>query len=148
MIKIHSIILMACSTFGFVGHYIQFGIFRVTPWIPAIVGVVILILATKKKPFYYKFLPLILIVLFGLLTTFMCIEFLLQAHQPIRKKVIFSLMSISAWPTIFYEIRGPKKYVQERLSLLYFTKKMYNAGLRLFSRVYIFFKRLKILFGF
>lgn len=108
MIKIHSVILLVCSTIGFIGHYVQFGILRTTPWIPAIAGVLILFLTIQQKYFYYKLLPLVIIVFFGILTTSMCIEFLPQAHQPIRKKIIFSLMSISAWATIFYEIRGLK----------------------------------------
>ena len=108
MVKIHSVILMVCSIIGFIGHYSQFGILRATPWIPAIVGVLIFTLTTQKKYFHYKLLPLVLIVIFGILTTCMCLEFLPQTHQPIRKKIIFSLISISAWITILYEIHGLK----------------------------------------
>jgi len=96
MIKIHSVILMICS---------KFGILRATPWIPALVGVSILMLKALQKYAYNKLLPLILIVGFGLLTTSMCLEFLTEADQPIRKQIIFSIMSISSWTTLLWEIR-------------------------------------------
>lgn len=106
MLKIHSYILIICSVIAFTGHYLQFNIVRFTPWIPAIIGVIILLLnsiSENHKPLKYL-LPFIVLA-FGITTTIMCIRFLPQDFQPIRKKIIFSIISISAWIAIFLEIR-------------------------------------------
>ncbi len=104
MIKVHSIILIICSAIGFTGHYYQFGVARLTPWIPATAGVIIIFsdLLFKNKKGFLKYLPIIFVLAFGILTTNMCIRFLPQEFQPLRKKIIFSVMSISAWVTIIY----------------------------------------------
>ncbi len=104
MVKFHSLLLIACSAIAFTGHYLQFGVARLTPWIPAAAGLVILILdlVFKNKKGFVKFLPLLAVAAFGILTTNMCIRFLPQEFQPVRKKIIFSMMSISAWITIIY----------------------------------------------
>ncbi len=104
MIKIHSLVLMMCSVIGFTGHYLQFGVARLTPWIPATAGLLIFLVhysyeKNKQRQWLYACL-LIMILAFGILTTNMCIRFLPQAFQPLRKKIIFSVMSLSAWITI------------------------------------------------
>ena len=107
MIKFHLIILVICSIIGFTGHYLQFGVARLTPWIPAATGFFIFILHSwlRNLRCFLKYLPLFFIVVFGIITTMMCIKFLPQEFQPLRKKIIFSLMSISSWATILYSVR-------------------------------------------
>src|SRR4051812_1895298 len=102
MIKIHSAILFTCSVIGFTGHYLQFGVLRPTPWIPASAGCCILLLEwiTKDRKSALKYVPLLAIMAFGILTTNMCIRFLPQDFQPVRKKIVFTLMSLSAWVTV------------------------------------------------
>jgi hypothetical protein len=104
MIKFHSGILVLCSMIGFTGHYIQFGVARLTPWIPAMAGLLIFLLQVllKNKKGFLKYLPVVAVVSFGILTTIMCLRFLPQEFQPLRKKIIFSMMSISAWITAVY----------------------------------------------
>lgn len=46
-----------------------------------------------------------MVTAFGILTSIMCIRFLPQEFQPLRKKIIFSIMSVSAWITVVYNIR-------------------------------------------
>ncbi|MFT3909244.1 MAG: hypothetical protein QM737_07460 [Ferruginibacter sp.] len=104
MIKIHSIVLIICSVIGFTGHYYQFGVARLTPWIPATAGIIIILsdFLFKNRKSLLKYLPIIFVLAFGILTTNMCIRFLPQEFQPLRKKIIFSVMSVSAWATIIY----------------------------------------------
>ena len=106
MIRFYSFMLIICSTIGFTGHYLQFGIARLTPWIPATVGILILIIHywVKDKKGFLKYLPVIFVFVFGCITTNMCIKFLPQEFQPVRKKIIFSLMTISAWTTVTYQM--------------------------------------------
>ena len=107
MLRIHSVILVICSCVGFVGHFLQFGVMRITPWIPATFGVMIfeshLFFCQKESPI--KYLPITITFIFGIITTIMCIRFLPQSFQPLRKKIIFSSMSISAWTTLFYTFK-------------------------------------------
>jgi hypothetical protein len=107
MIRIHGLLLIACSTIGFIGHYLQFGIARLTPWIPATVGLFIIFLDyfLKDKRSFNKYLSIIPVIVFGVLTTIMCIRFLPQESQPYRKKIIFTLMSISAWTVVGNQAR-------------------------------------------
>ena len=111
MIKLHSGILLLCSMIGFTGHYIQFGVARLTPWIPAMAGLLIFLLHVflKNQKGVLKYLPVIAVVSFGILTTMMCLKFLPQEFQPLRKKIIFSLMSISAWATTIHVMMLMKK---------------------------------------
>ena len=107
MIKNHGIILILCSIVGFTGHYLQFGVARITPWIPVAIGLSI-ILANwrfKTNSGFKRYLPLLMVVVFGILTTMMCIKFLAQDVPPLRKKLIFCLMSISAWVTVAGRLR-------------------------------------------
>jgi hypothetical protein len=107
MIRYHFIILVTCSCAGFAGHYIQFGVFRLTAWIPAMAGLFALVLkyALKNSKGYLKYLPLFFILLFGILTAIMCIRFLPQPFQPLRKKIIFCVMSISALVTVIHDLK-------------------------------------------
>jgi intracellular septation protein A len=107
MIKTHTIVLSVCSAIGFFGYYRQFGIMRASAWIPAAAACFILFLyhLVKDRQVLLRYLPLLAVVLFGILTTNMTIRFLPQDYQPIRKKVIFTLMSASALITFLYELR-------------------------------------------
>lgn len=109
MIRIHSFILTICSLIGFTGHYYQFGIARLTPWIPAGIGLLIYVsdLWFRQKP-ALRNIPIFIIVCFGVLTTIMTIDFLPQDYQPIRKKIIFSIMSASAWTVLFLRFRSTR----------------------------------------
>jgi len=104
MIRIHAAILVTCSFIGFTGHYIQFGVARLTPWIPAVMGIIIALIHKqfRNKKHWLKFLPVILVLIFGIITTRMCVRFLPQEFQPARKKIIFCMMSISAWVTMVF----------------------------------------------
>jgi hypothetical protein len=109
MIKFHSVILIICSIVGFTGHYLQFGEARLTPWIPASAGILILALQItfnrRNDWWWLNCLSIILVIAFGVLTTNMCIRFLPEEFQPLRKKIIFSCMSVSAWITVVFFIR-------------------------------------------
>jgi len=113
MIKTHVTILVACSAIGFTGHYLQFGVARLTPWIPAGMGLLILLVnfLVKNEKGLLNYLPLILVLAFGILTTNMFIRFFPQDFQPIRKKIIFGLMSASAWITIVYKFLYREIYI-------------------------------------
>jgi len=102
MIRNHSIILILCSIIGFTGHYFQFGVARITPWIPAAMGLSIILANFRFKAScgFKKYIPLIMVVVFGIVTTMMCIKFLEQEVSPLRKKLIFCIMSISALVTV------------------------------------------------
>ena len=102
MVKNHGIILILCSIIGFTGHYLQFGVARITPWIPAAMGLSIILANARFKTTVglIKFIPLIIIFVFGIITSMMCFKFLGQDAPPLRKKLIFSLMSISALVTV------------------------------------------------
>lgn len=106
MVKFHAFVLIVCSAIAFTGHYLQFGVARLTPWIPAAAGLVIFLLHLlfKNKKGFVRFLPLLAVLAFGILTTNMCIRFLPQEFQPLRKKIIFSVMSVSALATVSYNI--------------------------------------------
>ncbi len=110
-IRTHCTGLFVCSVIGFTGHWLQFGVARLTAWIPAAAGILILLCGYrfKNSSSYLKYLPLLMVAAFGTLTTIMCIRFLPQEFQPLRKKIIFSIMSVSAWATIVYSIRATCK---------------------------------------
>ena len=109
MLRFHSIVLIVCSSIGFIGHFIQFGIARLTPWIPAVVGLLIMFLVSraKRRKKFLNYMPVIPALIFGVVTTIMSIRFAQQDFQPLRKKIIFSVMSASAWITVGYAIRLP-----------------------------------------
>jgi len=111
MIKFHSFVLINCSVIGFTGHYLQFGVARLTPWIPAAAGLIIIVLHIlfENKKGFLKYLPLLAVLAFGVLTTNMCIKFLPQEFQPVRKKIIFCLMSFSAWVTIICSVNAMRQ---------------------------------------
>jgi len=102
MIRTHTFVLIVCSVVSFTGHYMQFGILRLTPWIPATVGIITLVadhwLSDSKG--LTRYAALVIIIVFGIITTNMCIRFLPQPFQPVRKKIVFSVMSLSAWITV------------------------------------------------
>lgn len=93
----HAVVLVLCSAVSFVGHYLQFGVARFTPWIPATAGCTLLALhrAQRSWPRVRWALPAVT-ALFGLLTLCMVVRFWPQAHQPLRKKLVFTTMSLSA----------------------------------------------------
>lgn len=97
--KIHGLVLICCGIIGFTGHFLQFGVARITPWMPSAVGLFIILINyyLRNEPGFKKYLPLILAIVFGTVTTIMCFKFLPQASQPLRKKIIFIVMSGSAW---------------------------------------------------
>jgi hypothetical protein len=115
MLKYHAAVLTGCSFVAFAGHYLQFGLLRLTALIPAIVAlfVLVLIALVKHKKGNWKQLPLLVVAVFGMLTTIMCIRFLSQEFQPLRKKIIFTIMSVSAWATIIYALRVMWKKMKE-----------------------------------
>ena len=102
VIRIHGMVLIISSVIGFTGHLIQFGIPLWTPWIPAAAGFLIIFVneRAKQKKGLARNLPLIPTLIFGIVTSLMCIKFLPQQEQPIRKKILFTIMSTSAWITI------------------------------------------------
>src|SRR5882724_8355611 len=91
MIRLHSLVLIVCSCIGFVGHYIQYGVARLTPWIPATIGIFIFLFSyrVRKENGIMKYLPIVPVFIFGVVTTIMCARFLPQEFQPVRKKIIF-----------------------------------------------------------
>ena len=107
MIRNHGVILILCSIIGFTGHYLQSGVARITPWIPAAMGLSIILANARFKTNngFKKYIPLFMVVVFGIVTTIMCIKFLAQDVPPLRKKLIFCLMSISALVTVANRLR-------------------------------------------
>ena len=107
MIRNHGIILICCSIIGFTGHYLQFGVVRITASIPAIIGLSVIITNSwfKNNVGFKKYIPLIMVVVFGIVTNAMCVKFLSQDLPPLRKKLIFGLMSISALVTVASRVR-------------------------------------------
>lgn len=105
---LHGLVLIICSIVGFTGHYLQFGVLRITPWIPASVGLFTMLMhyLLGDKPGFRKYLPLIPVIVFGVTTTIMCLRFLPQDIQPVRKKIVFSVMSISAGLTVIRQLRN------------------------------------------
>ena len=96
-VRDHALLLVLCSAISFVGHYLQFGIARATPWIPASVGFCLLVLLRHRQSWAQsKWVILAIVVLFGLLTTRMGGKFWFQSFQPLRKKLVFTAMSVSA----------------------------------------------------
>ena len=100
IIKLHGIVLVLCSLIGFVGHFLQFGVLRITPWIPASVGIVLILLDLIPNNRVTRYLSIFLILGFGILVTNMLFTFWGQDFQPIRKKLIFLGMSLSSWTTL------------------------------------------------
>jgi hypothetical protein len=93
----HAAVLILCSAVSFVGHYIQFGIARLTPWIPAAAGSVLWLIGRTGEVSRGKGRALqVITVLFGALTAGMCVGFWPQDIQPLRKKLVFTVMSVSA----------------------------------------------------
>lgn len=104
MYKIHFLVLLMCSIIGFTGHYLQFGIFRITPWIPATMGLLIFLTNNlfQGKKNILRHIPFLIALIFAIITTSMCIRFMPQVFQPLRKKIIFTLMSLSGWVIIIF----------------------------------------------
>lgn len=98
----HSLLLILCSCIGFIGHYLQFGFIRITPWIPATIGITLILIQSMKKEYktLQTYLSFFIILLFGIILNRMNWSFLFQEWQPMRKKIIFSLMSISSFITL------------------------------------------------
>ncbi|MBG6133313.1 hypothetical protein IWQ47_004760 [Aquimarina sp. EL_43] len=102
IINIYSIILILCSVISFIGHYFQFQVIRITPWIPTSIGLFLLFintLKTKNTKVIHQF-SICIILGFGILVTSMCFFFLPEESQPIRKKIIFLIMSLSSWVSL------------------------------------------------
>jgi len=59
----------------------------------------------RKENGIMKYLPIVPVFIFGIVTTIMCARFLPQEIQPVRKKIIFCLMTISAWATVGYGLK-------------------------------------------
>ena len=107
MIKLHSLVLIICSIIGVIGHYLQFDIFRITACIPATIGLFIYLTnyLLSKRENLTRHIPFLITFIFGSITTIMSIKFLPQDFQPLRKIIIFTSMSLSAWTTIIIYIR-------------------------------------------
>ena len=54
---------------------------------------------------FKKYIPLIMVVVFGIVTNAMCVNLFSQDLPPLRKKLIFCLMSISALVTVASRVR-------------------------------------------
>jgi hypothetical protein len=108
IVQFYSGILILCSSIGFVGHFLQFGVWRITPWIPASIGILILLLTRLKYQKAAYNLIILTILGFGGLVTNMCLKFWGQGFQPIRKLLIFSMMAFSSWISLLIII-GQKK---------------------------------------
>lgn len=106
IINIHSIILILCSIISFIGHYFQFQVIRMTPWIPASIGLLLLLISTlkTKNTKVIHLFSMCLILGFGILVTSMCFFFLPDESQPIRKKIIFLIMPLSLWISLDFLI--------------------------------------------
>ena len=94
----HSYILIVCSLIGFLGHYYQFKVWRITPWIPATIGSGLLFI-DRNKYWLNARIPIFkygIALGFGLIVTAMWVVFLPQEFQPIRKKIVFGVMSLSS----------------------------------------------------
>ena len=116
MIRFHAMLLILCGVISFVGHYLQFGVARITPWIPTAVGSFVLLahFRFKNKSGLVRLLPILPVFVFGFIVTLMCIKFLPQDFQPLRKKIIFSIMSISSWITVGFGIKELLKITKEK----------------------------------
>ncbi|RDY61462.1 hypothetical protein DX873_04680 [Flagellimonas nanhaiensis] len=108
IIRLHSIVLILCSLIGFIGHFLQFGVARITPWIPASVGMILMFFTLVPNKKIARYLSFFLIVSFGILVTNMLFTFWNQDFQPIRKKLIFLAMSLSSWVSILVFILKKK----------------------------------------
>lgn len=98
IITYYSLILLLCSCVGFTGHYLQFGILRITPWIPAFIGILLLSIQYMKNKYrtFKTYLSLLILFALGILVLKMNWTFLFQDWQPLRKKIIFTVMSVSS----------------------------------------------------
>ena len=115
MVRFHAILLILCGLISFMGHYVQFGVARITPWIPTVVGSFVLLLhfRFKNRSGLVRFLPLLPVFVFGIIVTIMCFKFLPIEDQPVRKKVVFCVMTISSWATVGF---GAKALLKQNLN--------------------------------
>jgi uncharacterized membrane protein YidH (DUF202 family) len=109
-IRLHSLVLVLCSLTGFFGFYFQYGIFQITAFIPAMVGLILFtisIIRSKNNIARHALLFLITLV-FGIILTRMSATFIPQQFQPMRKRIYFPVMALSS---IFAVVVMVKNYL-------------------------------------
>jgi len=102
IIRLHSCVLIVCSTIGGLGYYLQFNYFQITSCIPATIGCVLLLITMlnfKNKGVQFMLLFLVTLV-FGIILTRMSVKFIPQQFQPMRKRVYFPVMALSSIITV------------------------------------------------
>jgi hypothetical protein len=95
---VHGTLLLLGSLVGFVGRYIQFSDLRLTALIPRSIGISIIILANVKwrKEEIKQIVVFLIILIFGIILTWMALKFIFQDFQPLRKKINFPVMALSS----------------------------------------------------
>jgi hypothetical protein len=110
---IHGIVLIIGTFVGFIGRYIQFDDIRLTALIPGSIGLLIIVLANtnwaKENIKHISFF--IVTLIFGIILTRMAIKFSFENLQPLRKKINFSVMTISSIVAI---VLMSKNYLKSR----------------------------------